>query len=74
MIKRGPSFPATIVGRMEAIEKRLNGKLQALKTVRPVLEAFYATLGEQKANLAGRRGTGRFWHWLDRWQAVSLGC
>jgi len=68
VIKRGPSFPATIVGRMEAIEKRLDGMLQALKTVRPALDAFYATLSdEQKANLDGRRGTGRFWHWRERW-------
>jgi len=60
--------PATIVGRMEAIEKRLDGMLQALKTVRPALDAFYATLSdEQKANLDGRRGTGRFWHWRERW-------
>ena len=60
--------PATIVGRMEAIEKRLDAMLQAVKTVRPALEAFYATLSdEQKGNLNGRRGTGRFWHWRDRW-------
>jgi hypothetical protein len=60
--------PATLVGRMEAIEKRLDAMLQALKTVRPALDAFYATLSdEQKANLDGRRGSGRFWHWRERW-------
>lgn len=60
--------PATIVGHMEAIEKRLDAMLQAVRTVRPALEAFYSTLSdEQKSNLNGRRGTGRFWHWRDRW-------
>jgi hypothetical protein len=63
-----PTFPATIVGRMEAIEKRLDAMLQAVKTVRPTLDAFYATLSdEQKANLNGGRSTRRFWHWRDRW-------
>ncbi len=60
--------PATMVGRMEAMEKRLDAMLQAVKTVRPTLEAFYATLSdEQKANLNVGRGPGRFWHWRDRW-------
>jgi hypothetical protein len=60
--------PTTMVGRMEAMEKRLDAMLQAVKTVRPTLEAFYATLSdEQKANLNVGRGPGRFWHWRDRW-------
>ena len=50
--------PTSIVGRMEAMEKRLDAMLQAVKTVRPALEAFYATLSdEQKASLNG--GSGR---------------
>ena len=60
--------PATIVGRIEAMEKRLDAMLQAIKTVRPALDAFYATLSdEQKASLNAGSGRGRFWHWRDRW-------
>ena len=62
------SVPATIVGRMEAMEKRLDAMLQAVKTVRPTLEAFYATLSEeQKDSLNTGSGRARFWHWRDRW-------
>jgi LTXXQ motif family protein len=60
--------PTTMVGRMEAMEKRLDAMLQAVKTVRPPLEAFYATLtDEQKAALNVGAGPRRFWHWRDRW-------
>ena len=49
--------PTTMVGRMEAMEKRLEAMLQAVKTVRPALDAFYATLSdEQKADLNGGSG------------------
>ena len=42
--------PLTPVGRMEAMEKRLEAMLQAAKFVQPALDEFYATLGsEQKA-------------------------
>jgi hypothetical protein len=63
------SIPLTMTGRMEAMEKRTEAMLQSIKTVRPALDAFYATLNdEQKAQLD--RGTGRrhrFWRWRDRW-------
>jgi hypothetical protein len=60
--------PTTMVGRMEATEKRLDATLQAVKTVRPALEAFYATLSnEQKANLDAGLHRRRFWRWRDRW-------
>src|SRR6188474_2415540 len=36
--------PTSMVGRVEAMEKRLEAMLQAVKTVRPAFEAFYATL------------------------------
>ena len=50
--------PMTMVDRMEAMEKRLDAMSQAMKTVRPALEAFYATLSdEQKAQLNSDRGT-----------------
>lgn len=49
--------PTTMVGRMEAMEKRLDAMSQAIKTARPALEAFYATLSdEQKAQFNSDRG------------------
>ena len=61
-------FPRTVVGRMEVMEKRADAMLQAIKTVRPAMEAFYATLSdEQKAQLDSNTGRGRFWHWRHRW-------
>ena len=63
------SIPLTMTGRMEAMEKRTEAMLQSIKTLRPALDAFYATLSdEQKARLD--RGAGhrhRFWRWRDRW-------
>jgi hypothetical protein len=60
--------PATIVGRTEAMEKRMDTMLQAIRTMRPALEAFYATLSdEQKARLDSNYGRGRFSRWRDRW-------
>jgi Spy/CpxP family protein refolding chaperone len=63
--------PNTIVGRAEAMEKRMDTMLQAIKTMRPALEAFYATLtDEQKSKLDSTRGLGRghgFWRWRDSW-------
>jgi LTXXQ motif family protein len=42
--------PLTPVGRLEAMEKRLEAMMQAAKLVQPALDEFYATLGsEQKA-------------------------
>jgi hypothetical protein len=61
-------FPKTTVGRMEVVEKRADAMLQAIKTVRPAMEAFYGTLSdEQKARLDSNTGPGRFWRWRDRW-------
>jgi len=61
-------IPTTMLGRMEAMEKRLDAMLQAVKTVRPALEAFYATLSdEQKASLDAGLHRRRFWRWRDRW-------
>jgi hypothetical protein len=54
-------FPASASARLEAMEKRMDSMLQAIKTVRPAFDAFYATLSdEQKArlNTAGPRGWG----------------
>jgi hypothetical protein len=42
--------PLTPVGRMEAMEKRLDAMMQAARLVQPALDEFYATLSsEQKA-------------------------
>jgi hypothetical protein len=42
--------PATMPGRMEAVQKRLQALLDAIKTVRPALVTFYGSLNdEQKA-------------------------
>jgi LTXXQ motif family protein len=60
--------PETIVGRTEAMEKRMDTMLQSIRTMRPALEAFYATLGdEQKSRLDSNYGRGRFGRWRDRW-------
>jgi len=58
--------PETIVGRAEAMEKRIDTMLQAIRTMRPALEAFYATLSDQqKARLNSNVRRGRFWRWRD---------
>ena len=60
-------IPDTIIARTEATEKRLDAMLQAVRTVRPTLEALYATLSEeQKARLNANSHRGRFWYWRDR--------
>lgn len=61
-------IPATILGRTEAMEKRMDTMLQAIRTMRPALEAFYATLSEeQKARLDSNVGRGKYWRWRDHW-------
>jgi LTXXQ motif family protein len=56
------SLPLTTPGRMEAMEKRMDAMLQAVKTVWPAMDAFYATLNdEQKKQLDSRPGRHRFW-------------
>lgn len=61
-------IPETIVDRTEAMERRMDATLQAVRNVRPALEAFYATLSdEQKARLDSGYRRGRFWHWHARW-------
>ena len=60
--------PATLPGRTEAMEKRMDTMLHAIRTMRPALEAFYATLSdEQKARLDSNVGRGRYWRWRDHW-------
>jgi hypothetical protein len=60
--------PTSMVGRVEAMEKRLEAMLQAVKTVRPAFEAFYATLtDDQKASLNSRPRRDHFWRWGNHW-------
>ena len=60
--------PATVPGRMEAMEKRMDAMLANMKAVRPALDEFYGSLtAEQKAQLDSGRDRGRFWHHRDRW-------
>ena len=59
---------STMPGRMEAMEKRMEAMLAASKSIRPALDAFYASLtDEQKAQLDSGQGRHRFWRWRDRW-------
>ena len=61
-------LPGTMTGRMEVMEKRTEAMLQAIKVVRPALDAFYATLtDQQKAQMNSSSGGRRFWRWRDRW-------
>jgi hypothetical protein len=59
--------PSTKVGeRLEFMEKRMEAMLQAVKTVRPAFDAFYASLtDEQKTRLDS--GAPRGWGW-HRWR------
>jgi hypothetical protein len=64
-----PDSAVTPPARLAAIDKRLNAMLEAAKTVRAALEAFYATLtDEQKAQFEsiGRQRVGM----LDRAKAA----
>ena len=60
-------IPGTIIGRAEAMEKRMDAMLQAIRATRPTLEAFYATLDEdQKSKLNSPSDRG-WWHWRNYW-------
>lgn len=51
--------PANASARLEFMEKRTEAMLQAIRTVRPAFDAFYASLNdEQKSRLSGQ-GPGR---------------
>ncbi len=61
-------YPATSPARLEAMEKRLDAMLVAVRTVRPAFDAFYAALSdEQKRRLDGVSPEGpwrwRMWRW-----------
>jgi len=51
--------PATPTGRLETMERRLSAMLEAVRTVQPALDDFYAALtDEQKARLAAIEPSG----------------
>jgi len=68
--------PVTPTGRLAAAEKRLAAMLDAVRTVRPAMDAYYNTLtDEQKARLTlaqphmGRGGMGERWRErMHRWR------
>ncbi len=54
--------PANPQARLEFMEKRTEAMLQAIKTMRPAFDAFYASLtDEQKARMAGQGPRGGRW-------------
>jgi hypothetical protein len=60
-------FPESATARLELMEKRLDAMQQAIKTVRPAFDAFYATLNdEQKARV--NTGGPRRWGWHGWWR------
>lgn len=62
-------YPSSSSARLEVMEKRLDVMLQAVKTVRPAFDAFYATLtDEQKRRLDTVSPAGP-WRWhMWRWR------
>ena len=61
-------IPLTMPGRIAMMEKRSEAMLQAIKAVRPALDALYATLNdEQKADIDSNTGRHRFWRWRRHW-------
>jgi len=58
--------PQTVSARLALMEARMTVMLDAVKTIRPAFDAFYATLtAEQKARLDASRPHRWFW---DRWR------
>jgi hypothetical protein len=48
--------PLTPIGRLEAMEQRLNAMLRAVTTVQPALERFYASLSDEQKERFNRLG------------------
>ena len=60
-------FPASAPARLELTEKRLDAMLQAVKTVRPAFDAFYATLNDEQKARINAAGPNR-WGWRGWWR------
>ena len=48
--------PLTAVGRIEAMEQRLDAMLRAVQTVQPALEKFYSSLSDEQKERFNRLG------------------
>ena len=55
-------LPASATARLELMEKRLDSMQQAIKTVRPAFDAFYATLNDEQKARVNTSGP-RHWGW-----------
>jgi hypothetical protein len=65
---KNPKSPLSPIARLDRAQARLEASLDAIKTVRPAAEKFYAILSdEQKAALLEHRGHG----WRDRGDDVE---
>jgi hypothetical protein len=60
-------IPATVSGRLASMEARMEAMLQAIKTVRPAYDAFYATLNDEQKSKVDASGP-RHWGW-ERWRS-----
>ena len=60
-------FPASATARLELMEKRLDAMQQAIKTVRPAFDAFYATLNDEQKARVNTNGPRR-WGWHGWWR------
>jgi hypothetical protein len=63
-------IPRAASARFAAMEQRMETMLQAIRSVRPAFDAFYASLSDsQKARMdsfgPARRGGGPGWRWRD---------
>ena len=62
-------LPATSPARLETMEKRLDAMLQAVKTVRPAFDVFYAGLSDEQKRRLDEVSPGGPWRWhMWRWR------
>jgi hypothetical protein len=62
-------LPATSPARLAAMEKRLDAMLQAVKTVRPAFDAFYAGLSDEQKRRLDEVSPEGPWRWhMWRWR------
>ncbi len=61
-------FPKTSSERFAFMEKRMEAMLQAIRTVRPAFDAFYATLNVEQKERLDSAGPRRWGGWGQRWR------
>lgn len=54
-------FPKALTSRFGAMENRMEAMLQAIRSIRPTLEAFYSSLSESQKAQLDEIGFGRRW-------------